>query len=417
MPQIAPALVRYNDDGTPAALLGRDAAQTPLPLVSRAGISGCVKPWGAAGSAATAGYTVTTQIPGEAVPYAAQAIYMNWGASTWAVTAAKIAPCPTHLNDGSALTPVTITFTDAGTTTVPVALGGTGNDIIPGMLVSDVIPLSGVVRSDTPANAPLVHHRVYSADAQMGISGPDFASYNAVSGGRQWAGKVTAADQVTAWPAQAVVEAAAGWVQPAILRLFYSTPSVTVASCGDSLDRGQGSTANAMGWLQRACALLTSSSRIVQPLVMGWSGQTHTASAKIAKQVIAKVKPNFLIINAWSPNDTAATQAIMDRAWAETLDVIEYGRQNGVGVIVRTSGPVNAYSAADDARIKAQNARVRSLGAAVAAILDHASILEAPGTPGQILAAYNLDGTHYNDAGYSALATYDAGVLRSVVGA
>lgn len=368
------------------------------------GIAGAGRTFGALGTATTAGVSIINQIPCEAIPVAVQPIYLNWGATTYAVTAAKIAAVPTHLHNGLGVPVVTVTFVDVGTNVVPVAKGGTGNNIVPGMLPGDVIPIVGVARTDTPANKPLVQHRIYSADAQSAISGADFTAYNAASGGRQWAHKApTAGDLVTVWAANAPNESSAGWVQPAVLRLYYNVPTVTIAVCGDSLQRGQGSTANSLGWVQRVCNSLTTAAKVVQPMIMAWSGQIHTASYRIAKECIKNIKPARIVIAAWSPNG-GPTQAAFDTSWAETLEVIEFGRQNGVIVDVVTSGPVNSYSAAEDARIKAQNARVRALTRIPGIVIDAASVIENPANPAQIRPEHDVDGTHYTNAGYAAIA-------------
>jgi hypothetical protein len=376
--------------------------------------AGAQRAFGAPGSTATVGFSITTQHPAEAPFFAVQPIYANWSASAYAVTAAKVAASPTHLNNGLSLTFSSVTFPSSNS--VPAALSGSGNDIVPGLLAANVIPLTSLSRTDTPANKPLIQHRIYSADAQSAISGIDMASYNANSGGRQYGQRVTSGDQVSTITDQAPVESATGWVQPAVLRFFYSVPCVTIGVVGDSLDRGQGSTGNVLGWPQRACASLTTDLGVYQCMNFAWSGQTHTATANMAKQVISTVKPDVLCIASWSPNDTAATQAIMDRCWAETLEIIELCRRNGIKCVVRTCGPVNAYSAADDARIKAQNARTRLLSGAGVAVLDHAAVLEDPANPRQILATYDSgDGVHYSNAGYSALAVADAPVIASLL--
>jgi hypothetical protein len=379
--------------------------------------AGAQKVFGGAGTAVGSGTTVVTQHWAEASFSAVQLIYGNWGASTWNVDIAKVAASPTHLNDGTGLTPVAVTFTDSGTTVVPVSPYGSGNNIVPGLLVSDVIPIASVARTDTPANKRLLLHRVYAAGAQSAVSGADQVAWNALWTTRQSGSRVPSGDQVTGWQAWAPVEnAGSGWIQPAAVRFLYDVPSVTIAVCGDSLDRGQATTASSSAWLVRTCYAMSTPARIVSPLNMAWSGQTHTASAKMAKQAINNLKPNILVIPAWSPNDSAASQAIMDLAWSETLEIIEYGRQRGVQVWVRTSGPVNSYSTADDARIKAQNTRVRGLSGRIL-VLDHASIIENPINPSQIRSEYNSgDGLHYNDACHSALASYDQAMFSLALG-
>lgn len=373
------------------------------------------KVFSGAGTAVGAGLTIINQIPSAADFSAVQLVYANWSGSAVTINGAKVASAPTHQNDGAALTWSTVTFAGSTLGTVPAAVSGTGNDIVPGFLVSDVIPVTSVARTDDTTKSPLLQVRTYSAGASSAISlgGTDIANFNASStaGGMQWAARIPAGDLVTTLSASQPLEAGT-WINPASVKFFHNTEAFTVATIGDSLTRGQGSTSGAAGWPARLQQLQPIANTKVGLANFAWSGQLHAASMGIGKQVISGVKPNALVFFAWSPNDAAGNDATMNSTWARTLEMIELCRQNGVIPIVCTSGPVNSYTAQQDARIKAQNTRVRQLPNIV---FDFASVLEDTADRSKILPAYDSgDGLHYSDAGYQAMANLAATVLAQI---
>lgn len=382
---------------------------------SKRSTTACQKTFCGGGTAVSSGLTIINQIPSAQPFYAVQLVYANWSGSTITLNAAKVSSSPTHQNDGTALTWANVTFSGATSGTVPAAVSGSGNDIVPGMLVSDVIPLTSVARTDDVTKQPLLQVRTYSSGASSAISigATDIADFNAAGAitGAQWAARIPAGDLVTTITAFQPLEAGT-WISPATVKFFYSSEGFTVATVGDSLTRGQASTAGATGWPTRLQQLQPISNTKTTVTNFGWSGQLHATSMAIGRQIVSGIKPNALVFFAWSPNDTAATDAIMNNTWARTLEMIEVCRQNNIIPIVCTSGPVNAYTAPQDARIKAQNARVRLLPNIV---VDFASVLEDPTDITKILPAYNSgDGLHYNDAGYQAMANLSASILSQL---
>lgn len=382
---------------------------------SKRSTTACQKTFCGGGTAVSSGLTIINQIPSAQPFYAVQLVYANWGGSTITLNAAKVSSSPTHQNDGTALTWANVTFSGATSGTVPAAVSGSGNDIVPGMLVSDVIPLTSVARTDDITKQPLLQVRTYSSGASsaLSIGATDIADFNAagVITGAQWAARIPAGDLVTTITAFQPLEAGT-WISPATVKFFYSSEGFTVATVGDSLTRGQASSGGASGWPTRLQQLQPIPDTRLNIANFGWSGQTHAASMLMAKQVISVVKPNALSFFAWSPNDGAASDGIMDATWARTLEIIELCRQNGVIPIVCTSGPVNAYTTQQDARVKAQNARVRALPNIV---FDFASVLEDPTDTSNILTAYDSgDGLHYNNAGYQAMADVADAVLSQL---
>lgn len=395
-----------------------DPASGQTRSIVRRGTASVQKPFSYAGQSVGVGTTLVTQHAADDSFYAVQLIYGNWSGSTYDVTTARVSPTPTHQDLGSTTTWTNVTFPSA---TCPAG-SGSGNDIVPGMMASNVIPVVSVARTDDTTKKPLLQCRSYYAGAasagQVGAS--DFANFNAsaAANGYQYASRSPAGDQTATFTASQNPVEAGTWVAPMAVKFFYNVRTVMLASVGDSLTKGHLSTGSATGWPIRAAAALSNANLRVTDGNFGWTGQTHAASMAIAKQVISVVRPDVLTFCAWSPNDAAAgsqTQAIFDAGWSRTLEILELCRQNNIIPVVVTSGAWNSLSAAENTRRLAQNARVRGL-ASMAVIVDAASVIDNPANSNQILPAYDIgDGLHYNDAGYAAIATVAATALKAAI--
>lgn len=365
-----------------------------------------------AGTAISLGTTIVTQHPARRSSFSAvKLVYGNWDTSgTITVTTCRVSPTPTHTDLGSTTTWTTVTLPSSGV--VPQA-SGTGNDIVPGMLVSNVIPVASVARSDDTTKTALLQCRSYFAAAASGLSlgGTDIANFNASSAanGMQFAARTPAGDATATFTSTQQPLEAGSWIVPAGVIFYYpGVRSVTLAAAGDSLQKGHLTTGSATGWVERLANKLSTNAIEVSPCIWAWTGQTHAASISIARSVVSNLKPNYLVFAAWSPNDASAgshTQAIFDAGLARALDLIEFCRQNGVQPVLMTAMPWNSLNASENTRRQTLNATIRTL-ANVAVIVDAASVLEDPANTKNLLAAYDSgDGLHPNDAGHEAVAT------------
>jgi hypothetical protein len=387
------------------------------PQISTAGAS---NPFTAQGIGAFSAVTIVNQMPALGPFYSFQLIYVNKTSAAITITSAKAAASPTHQNDGTGLTWSQVTFGGSTSGVIPTGTqpaGGDNNDWVPGILVSDTIYVSYVARTDDTSKLPLVQARTWFAGSGSTLQvAPNVVSnYNAsvVAAGGQYAGATAVTDIVSTITAKIPTEAGV-FIQPVSAKFNYANKAFSLACPGDSLTAGKGSTSDVLGWPQRLQGLRTGRAGTLLTVAnYGWVGQHRTASFQTAKQIITAYKPNAITAHAWSPNDTAATPAIMDKCFAELLELIEFGRQNGVRVIPVTSGPLNSNTAPQDALVKAQNDRVRALGTF---ILDFAPIIEDPSDRTKILPAYNSgDGIHYTDACYAALATYADAIISAII--
>lgn len=371
-----------------------------------------------AGSA-TAGYTFARQDAAVDAFLAVRLVFANYANTAQTITSAKAAVSPTAGNDGTALSWVNVTFGGSASGTHPAATGGSASNVMPSLYYSDWIDLSSIPRTDFPGRSPLLYTRAHFAGAssQQQLFGSAMQDYAAagLADSYEFASAITAGDAVST--ISALVPAASGtWICPVGVEYLYSRPTVVVADVGDSLFAGQIGDTTSSGWrpvTDQACRLLRAERPgvIYSPASYAIRGQNTAASYVTAREVVSKQRPDFLVFKAWSPNDGAPTQTLMDAAWRRVLYLVEHCLSNGVQPVVVTSYPVNAYAASEIALLEAQNARVRAL-APLVLVSDEGAAIADPANPGKINPAYLAGaGTHLNAAGYAAAAAVRAAVL------
>jgi hypothetical protein len=346
-------------------------------------------------------------------PFAAfRPIYVNFAASQ-TITQAKYALPPTTLHNGVALTWTNATFSGSNSGT-QAAGSGSGQNVVPSILVGDWIFAPSVARTDDAAKNPLVQFRTHytGASSQQSIFSNAMGDL-ATAEGLEYATNVSAGDLVTS-PGSWAPARNNTWMCPVGVDFLYGIPTRVIADVGDSLMRGQESSTTSNGWRtvsQRAATLKRASTAIWQAASFAVTGQNTAASYLTALEVVTQLRPTYLCVRAWSPNDGTPTQALMDAAWARALAIVEHCRRNNVVPVLCTSGPVNAYTAPQDALLKAQNARVMGM-AGFAVVSDEGAAVEDPADRSNILPAYDSgDGVHYVSAAYDAMAAVRAAAL------
>lgn len=371
-----------------------------------------------AGSAA-AGYTFARQHAAVDSFLAVRLVFANYANTAQTITSARVAVSPTAGNDGTALSWVNVTFGGSPSGTHPAAPGGSGSNVMPSLYYSDWIDLASIPRTDFPGRSPLLCTRAYfsGASSQQQLFGNAMQDYAAagLADSYEFASAITAGDAVST--ISALTPAASGtWICPVGVEYLYSRPTIVVADVGDSLFGGQLGDTTSAGWrpvTDQACRLLRAarSGVIYSPASYAIRGQNTTASYVTAREIVNKQRPDFLVFKAWSPNDGAPTQSLMDAAWRRVLYLVEHCLTNGTLPIVVTSYPVNSYTAGEIALLNAQNARVRALAPWVL-VSDEGAAITDPANPGKINPAYlSGAGTHLNAAGYAAAASVRAAVL------
>lgn len=366
--------------------------------------------------------TYDVQIPAKRAFRGVRFVLMNLNTAVANYTAMRCGSAPKHLDSyGDEITwwPDLLTVNGASTFAVPVAkAGATANHVIPGIAITDFVPLAPIARTDRPSGKPLVRVRarcasevqkVYSVgspyapdwNAYVGLDGMVIGSYQATT------------DFATSAPTDHVytVTEGGGYVQPTTALFAYDDPGLQVWAFGDSIVQGNGSSVGAsaangvLGWP----TLVHLQQSRIDCLNMAVTGQKTVDSLAIMKTMLAATDdlPAYVAIKAYSPNDGTPTQSLIDQQWGRILDACSYASTKGVHVLLFNCPPVNAWTSGQHALREEINARCTALAAQwdQLTLIDAASIVADPANARQILAAYDYgDGTHYLDAGHQAIA-------------
>lgn len=407
-------------DQAPFAFLNITPAQTAalwFSPTSTAGPCGVLPLPGSASLAgdATNGKVINSQIPAAAAFYGCRLVYLNFDtAAVMAIDGAKVAPSTATGGAGasannSALTFSSfVTFSGSQSVNVPQATTGAGGQIIPGVAVSDFVPVTSLPRTDVVSAPPLLRIATHFAPSASptthpSYNGTNYTNFNLLPGNpgfnygnNQYTGTLATLTST----AQPTFDIYGGQQNPISAIFYYSTRVASLVAFGDSLVQG-GTTSTLMdGWPAYATWRSYGTTSPMEVSSLATSGQQSVDTFAILKAYVAQYKPQYVSFKAWSPND-GDTQAIYDTTWGRTLDAIEYCRLNGVTPVVLTSGPAAGMTWS---RIKAQNARVMALPAYVKKV-DVGALINDPSNDGTIRAAYSAgDGTHYTVAAYQAIA-------------
>ena len=330
-------------------------------------------------------------------------------AASLLVDAVKIASAGVHLNSAaSALTWVPVTFSGSASASVPAAGAVIGNQVQPGLLLSDLIPVRSIARSDG-GSRKLFRVRALMSGGGSGrtvhtlqMGNAYAATWNADSrvNGYQVGHTTHSADYVTTTSDGNVVYEGATAHCPVFTVLFYGTSSgVHGVAVGDSLVQGQLSSAgNYLGWPQLATMRGNGDLTLAN---FGSSGQYMPDTLATLKRVVDTIKPGFVVMRNFTINGGAGAQSDFDTKFAMFLEGADYCRRNGIVFVGLTTTPVNSWSAGVAAMMATLNARTMALPQSpYFRVIDTATPVLDPANPSQILAAYNGDGTHLNDAGY-----------------
>lgn len=374
-----------------------------------------------ADSTGGAAKTYDVQIPAKRAFRGVRFMLMNLNTAAANYSAMRCGSAPTHLVAyGDEITWWADLLTQNGSTTIVVPAGkagATADHVIPGIAITDFVPLRPVTRTDRPAGKPLVRVRsrcaaevqkVYSVgsayaaawNAYVGLDGMVIGSYQA------------SGDYATAAPTDHIYQITenGGYLQPMTALFAYDDPSTQIWVFGDSLPQGNGSSVGAtaangvLGWP----TLVHLQQAYIDCLNMAVTGQKTVDSLAIMRSMLAATDdlPSYVAIKVYSPNDGAPTQALIDQQWGRVLEACSYARTRGVPVLLFTCPPVNSWTSGQHAFREELNARCAALAAqwGQVKLIDMAGIVSDPANRRQILAAYNYDGTHYLDAGHQAIA-------------
>lgn len=308
-----------------------------------------------------------------------------------------------------------------GSNTISVPLGRAGAaQPIWNATFTDYCNQASVARSDsaTFGNKPLLRVRSRTAvESQWIYTLGGNANWNAFpgNGGMLFGAYVTNTDLVTTTNDSAsVLENGAG-AQPIIALFNYVDPVRNWWALGDSRTQGKGSSVTAgadalAGW----AILVHCQSSSVDVLDVSVSGQQTLDSIAIAMAMLATFPelPYGLAITVLSPNDPIS-QAQIDTIWGAILELIRAANKLGVRVMLLSCAPVDNWNGTQHTLCETQNARALAQANSSpnwVRFLDMKTIIADPANSRAINPAYRIAGeapgyTHWNDAGFQAVAT------------
>lgn len=373
----------------------------------------------------TNGNCINMQLPAPGKFYGARLIFKNYSTTVpMIIDSVKVAPVAIraggsvtvqqnqYLTFGSQAT-----FNGSTSVTIPVATAGAGAQVIPSFVITDLIIVDAIARTDYPAEPYLLRVATHLAASNaastyhFNYSGTYVAAFDTLAANpglriatQNFSGASATAAAMTG--AAYSVSEQGGCMNPVGAIFYTDNESINMVTVGDSLVAGHGSLSEYAGWPEYLMMqnYNTSTNQCAYSVENhAESGQLSIDSMATLKAVLAAypIKPKLAVFKAYSPND-GTTQANADKAWALCLDAIQYCNNYNVQPVVLTSW---AAAGTNWSVITTQNNRVLNLPSSVITI-DVGNYVSPGGT---INSGWNIaanDGVHLNDAGYAAVAAY-----------
>ncbi len=366
---------------------------------------------------------------------AVQLILANYG--TVAVTLTGVCAAPSSAV-ADTVTPVgptgtaspwtAVTFSGSTTPTIPAGVFGR-----PALLLSDVMPIESVTRTDGSSFFALFTRCGCPASGWTvpGLSAAALPLFNAAAGGRTLSGSACAGDAASAnqtnlTAANTVTNGPNGYVVG--VRFLSPQRVITLASFGDSLTQGllTGSGFNGYGRIAaQALSNTTKNSTVGVSFVDGgWSGEPVTSICNRANDLFAAgIVPDIVTVPIDSPNDYILSPTGSGRLVqaAQIYALADKFMNAGATVVLLTSLPYMS-SGADifGAQRAVSSAVVRALARRGAVVFDPTTLVcgytPTPTMPAVTPAGYLAsDGAHINEAAHKMLGAALAGLLSPAV--
>lgn len=367
--------------------------------------SGLRKLFGARGVSAWADTTWCLQATAKGQFYKIRLVFENSGATPVPLDGCKIAPSPTASNNGQSLTWTAVTFSSLTSSTIPAATNPDSISTINGRLVSDVITVASVDRTDIVGANPLLQIRAKVSGAviwfvpSLNATPQGFATINQYTGANDGAVR-SASDGVTTPSSLAMTPSDQQVFAPFInVEFFYTQPVIDIVACGDSTFVGIASNSY-VSWLQIGTALASSSSQYYEIDNQSIASRTQTQAYNAAvANLFGSVVGKYFLWQGWSTNNnTNASDFLL--AKQQTIDIIDRCKAAGILPIVTTDPVRNYNNATVKSSIDAHNAWLKTLGVPC---FDIATLI-SNGSGTGIADQYTIDSevgskVHWNNAG------------------
>ena len=373
--------------------------------------------------------TLTSAFTSESPYLGVQLFYLNQDTAAYRIDSAAIAPS-VQLGDATNPTNVSgaldatlwqyVTFSGQRSGVIPAGVrGNTGihpvNDTVHGLLVSDVMPILSLPRTD--GAYPLLLTRTFTAASMpVAVSGDILAlspvgggAFDAASNGRIVRAGTIAGDMATTpglaqgTPGQALA--------PTGVIFHTATASLAVMAGGDSIFQGYGTATYQNDPFHIAACAVSTPALPVTVCKLAYQGMPTQSFLGNLQQMIIAAPPNLVFIKPASSNDKlSGTPAGISQTEGMLIDLVDWIAGRGIMPAVTTDIPY-AQDSTNDALRLAMNANLRRWGWYCA---DCDAAVTDGGSPAAILPQYSSFtlAPHPNDAGDGAMAVPIAAIMR-----
>jgi hypothetical protein len=157
----------------------------------------------------------------------------------------------------------------------------------------------------------------------------------------------------------------------------------------------------------------------VNPINAGWSGETTAQFFARGYTDLALLRPDIVIIETQSPNDSPVSQPMFNLMLARAMAFQDAVIRSGAIPIMKTAVPFFGYASATDYMRVANNNSLRVLAATGnIVLLDADALISNNATPQAAILTQYYDPTtqHMNDAGATVIAAALVPLLQRAIG-
>lgn len=384
--------------------------------------------WGAAG-VNPGGQTLTSAYTSESPYLGVQLFYLNSDTTAHSIDSASIAPT---VQLGDATNPCNTSGAADATLWQPVTFGGKRSGVVPagvhgntgifptldtvhGLLVSDVMPISSLPRTD--GAYPLLLTRTFTAGPMpVSVSGDVLAqspvgggAFDAASNGRIVRAGMIAGDAASApgiaqgTPGQALA--------PAGVIFHTATASLAVMVGGDSIFQGYGTQTHQNDAFHIAACQMSTPALPVTVCKLAYAGMPTASFMANLQQMVIAAPPNLVFIKPASSNDKlSGTPQGISQTEGMLIDLVDWIAGRGIMPAVCTDIPYGQNSYNDPLRLQ-MNANLRRWGWYCADCDPTVSNGASPAAIQPQFSSFTL-APHPNDAGDAAMAVPIAAIMR-----
>lgn len=326
------------------------------------------------------------------------------------VAARSLGPVQGGAVVANAFTAVTWNGGSANVGSIPAATTGGGTvSAASGVLISDVMQLNTIARTDDPTGRRLVMIRATSGAGGWPYKSLGAGNYNgafaAVAGGRVViAGDCGAGDFTAANNPGAVTQTD---IIPFFGVVFHTASASYMILCaGDSVMGGTGS-AQADAYPQKFGELLRAAGKPVEIFNIGRAGSASSGFIGRAKNLIAAgLQPTHCMLPIHTQNDAGNTTPTAAQAKARVLEAVKFVQwlnERGIEPIIIGPTPLTANVQAFRDAVPIWEDAGAKLAASFGGV--YVSPMSVTGTPGmEWLPTYGYDNPHPSDAANVAIA-------------